>query len=104
MRTRLPSGSLSAYTRTLKGKTYPLISGERDPQNPDHWNWQFTFKQRTADGKLRSRSFSVPRSRSVSFGESQVDSIRQMVQEARALAKPLVTRIADILAFLGKSL
>jgi hypothetical protein len=88
MRTRLPSGSLSAYTRTLKGKTYPLISGERDPQNPDHWNWQFTFKQRTADGKLRSRSFSVPR--------SQVDGVRKMIREVQA--------IADILAFLGKSL
>jgi hypothetical protein len=81
---RPPSGSLSAYTRTIKGVTYPLISDERDPQNPDHWNWQFTFKHPAADGKLRSRSFSVPRS--------------------QALAKPLVARLADILAFLGKSL
>jgi hypothetical protein len=88
MRIRPPSGSLSAYTRTIKGVTYPLISGERDPQNPDHWNWQFTFKQPAADGKLRSRSFSVPR--------SQVDGVRRMIQEART--------IADILAFLGKSL
>jgi hypothetical protein len=88
MRIRPPSGSLSAYTRTIKGVTYPLTFGERDPQNPDHWDWQFTFKHPAADGKLRSRSFSVPR--------SQVDGVRRMIQEARA--------IADILAFLGKSL
>jgi hypothetical protein len=96
MRIRPPSGSLSAYTRTIKGVTYPLVSDERDPQNPDHWNWQFTFKQPAADGKLRSRSFSVPR--------SQVDSVRRMIQEARALAESLVARLAGILAFLGKSL
>jgi hypothetical protein len=71
MRTLLPSGSLSAYTRTLKGKTYPLVSDARDPLDPDHWNWQFTFNQPTANGKLRSRSFSVPR--------AQVDSIQAMI-------------------------
>jgi hypothetical protein len=96
MRIRPPSGSLPAYTRTIKGVTYPLISNERDPQNPDHWNWQFIFKRPAADGKLRSRSFFVPR--------SQVDGVRRMIQEARALAEPLIARLADISAFLGKSL
>jgi hypothetical protein len=96
IRIRPSSGSLSAYTHTIKGTTYPLISDEQDPQNPDHWNWQFTFKQPATNGKLRSRSFSVPR--------SQVDGVRRMIKESRALAKPLVAGLTGILAFLDKFL
>jgi hypothetical protein len=44
MRIRSPFGSLSTHTRTIKGKTYLLISGDsakptlhdRDPLNPDY--------------------------------------------------------------------
>jgi hypothetical protein len=38
-----PSGSLNQFVATNKktGITYPKVNGDRDPNNPDHWRWNF---------------------------------------------------------------
>lgn len=63
MRLQIPSGSLNKFTFTSKknGKTYPLVDGDRDPKNPAHWNWSYSYKQRTPSGKFCTRSVSVAR-------------------------------------------
>jgi hypothetical protein len=86
MKSRSPSGSLSGVTRTIKGKTYPIIDGDRDPDNLQHWNWQYTFKEKIPNGGFRSRSVSVPR--------AKVSEVRSMLTSGSS--------ISEILAFLGR--
>jgi hypothetical protein len=40
-------------------KEYPLVLGERDPQNVRHWFWQLTYKEKQPSGKYKSRTVSV---------------------------------------------
>jgi hypothetical protein len=86
MRLRSPSGSLSQFTAQKKGTTYPAVPGDRDPQNIDHWYWQFTYKERSDDGQLRSRAVAVRR--------GDVPTVRSMILHHSS--------IAEILTFLGK--
>jgi hypothetical protein len=86
MRLCSPSGSLSQFTAQKKGTTYPAVFGDRDPHNIDHWYWQFTYKERSADGQLRSRKVSVPR--------DHVPTVRSMILHHSS--------ISEILTFLGK--
>jgi hypothetical protein len=86
MKFRSPSGSLSGVTRTIKGKTYPIVDGDRDPDNLQHWNWQYTFKEKIPNEGFRSRSVSVPR--------TKVSEIRSMLTSGSS--------ISEILAFLGR--
>jgi hypothetical protein len=87
MKFRSPSGSLTGVTRAIKGKIYPIVHGDRDPDNLQHWNWQYTYKERIANGKFRSRSISVPR--------AKVPGVRSMLISGGS--------ISEILAFLSKN-
>jgi hypothetical protein len=88
MKFRSPSGSLSGVTRTIKGKTYPIVDGDRDPDNLQHWTWQYTFKEKIPNEGFRSRSVSVPR--------TKVLEIHSMLTSGSS--------ISEILAFLGRKL
>jgi hypothetical protein len=88
MKFRSPSGSLSGVTRTIKGKIYPIVDGDRDPDNLLHWNWQYTYKEKTSPGQFRSRSVSVSR--------SKVSEVRSMLSSSRS--------ISDILTFLERGI
>ncbi len=63
---RVPGRSGTLYQRTKKKqlrsgqiKEYPLVLGERDPQNIRHWFWQLTYKEKQPSGKYKSRTVSV---------------------------------------------
>jgi hypothetical protein len=63
---RVPGRSGTLYQRTKKKqlqngqtKEYPLVPGDRDPHNVEHWFWQLTYKEKQADGKYKSRTISV---------------------------------------------
>ena len=63
---RVPGRSGTLYQRTKKKqlqngqtKEYPLVIGDRDPQNVKHWFWQLTYKKRQADEKYKSCTVSV---------------------------------------------
>jgi hypothetical protein len=86
MKFRPPCGSLSGVTRTIKGKTYPIIDGDQDPDNLQHWNRQYTYKEKIPNKGFRSRSVSVPR--------AKVSEVRSMLTSGSS--------ILEILAFLGK--
>jgi hypothetical protein len=86
MKFRSPCGSLSSVTRTIRGKTYPIVDGDRDPDNLQHWNWQYTYKEKVPNEGFRSRSVSVPR--------AKVTEVRSMLTSGRP--------ISEILAFLGR--
>jgi hypothetical protein len=58
------SGTLCQRTKQKKLKSgeikeYPLVSGNRDPQNIDHWFWNLTYKEKDEDGKYRTHTASV---------------------------------------------
>jgi hypothetical protein len=65
MRLNQPSGSLNQFTETNKnnGFTYPRLPNgtDRDPHNPHHWRWNFTFKLLSQYGRFITKSVSVPR-------------------------------------------
>jgi hypothetical protein len=86
MKFRSPCGSLSGVTRTIKGKTYPIVDGDRDPDNFQHWNWQYTYKEKIPNKGFRSRSVSVPR--------TKVSEVRSMLTSG--------SLISEILVYLGK--
>jgi hypothetical protein len=88
MKFRSPSGSLSGVTRTIKGKIYPSVDGDRDPDNLQHWNWQYTYKEKIPNKGFRSRSVSVPR--------AKVSEVRSMLTSGSS--------ISEIVAFLGRKL
>ena len=57
---RVPGRSGTLYQRTKKKqlqngqtKEYPLVLGERDPQNVRHWFWQLTYNPHSALQLLR---------------------------------------------------
>jgi hypothetical protein len=63
---RVPGRSGTLHQRTKKkrlksGKIveYPLIDGNRCPNNNFHWFWQLTWKQKGDDGKYRTQIASV---------------------------------------------
>jgi hypothetical protein len=52
-------GSLHQFTQKVTNKhgetvEYPKVRGERNPDNPKHWKWQITWKEKI-DGKWRTR-------------------------------------------------
>jgi hypothetical protein len=58
------NGSLHQFTQKVKNKRgeiveYPKVRGDRDPNNPLHWQFQVTWKEKI-DGKWKSRCRSVP--------------------------------------------
>ncbi|MCY7337950.1 MAG: hypothetical protein LH613_17350 [Chamaesiphon sp.] len=58
------NGSLNQFTQKVKNKSgevieYPKINGIRDPDNPQHWRWHFTYKGKDKDGKYRTHTLSV---------------------------------------------
>jgi hypothetical protein len=59
----IPSGSLNQFVATNKktGTTYPKVNGDRDPNNPNHWRWNYTYKLPTSDGGFITKSVSVHR-------------------------------------------
>jgi hypothetical protein len=66
LRQRVPGRSGTLYQRTKKKqlqngqiKEYPLVIGNRDPHNVQHWFWQLTYKEKQPDGKYKSRTVSV---------------------------------------------
>ena len=45
------NGSLNQFTQKVKNKhgdviEYPKVNGIRDPNNPKHWRWKLTWKDR----------------------------------------------------------
>jgi hypothetical protein len=78
MRLNTPSGSLNQFVTTNKksGVQYPKVNGDRDPHNPNHWRWNYTYKLLTPSGRFLTKSVSVDRSlipklqRAISAGDS----------------------------------
>jgi alpha-ketoglutarate-dependent taurine dioxygenase len=62
MRLNTPSGSLNKFLATNQktGTTYPKVNGQRDPNNVDHWRWNYTYKLQTPSGSI-TKSVSVHR-------------------------------------------
>jgi hypothetical protein len=63
---RIPGRSGTLYQRTKKKKLkdgstkeYPLVSGQRQVDNVNHWFWQLTFKSKQPDGEFKSQTISV---------------------------------------------
>jgi hypothetical protein len=44
----------------IKGKTYPIVDGDQDPDNLQCWKWQHSYKGKMPTEGFRSRSVSVP--------------------------------------------
>jgi hypothetical protein len=45
------NGSLNQFTQKVKNKhgdviEYPKVNGIRDPNNPKHWRWKLTWKEK----------------------------------------------------------
>ncbi len=71
------SGSLYRYLKNKKLKSgvvssYPRVSGVRDPNNPDHWYWGYSYEV-NSDGQWKGRSLSVPRNK-VRIVQQMIDS------------------------------
>jgi hypothetical protein len=59
------SGCLYKYLKNKKLKSgavasYPRVDGTRNPDNPDHWYWGYSYEV-LEDGEWKGRSLSVPR-------------------------------------------
>ncbi|NJQ96737.1 MAG: hypothetical protein HC784_01540 [Hydrococcus sp. CSU_1_8] len=57
-------GSLNQFVRKVKNSKgqivlYPKVKGQRNPNNPRHWAWNLTWKDKV-DDKFISRSTNVP--------------------------------------------
>jgi lysyl-tRNA synthetase class I len=57
------NGSLNQYTQKVRNKRgevveYPKVRGERDPDNPKHWQWKLTWKE-SVDGRWVTRGINV---------------------------------------------
>jgi DNA N-6-adenine-methyltransferase (Dam) len=71
------SGRLYSYTKdkTLKSgviASYPRVTGERDPNNLEHWYWGYSYEV-LENGEWRGRSLSVPRNK-VAPVQAMIDS------------------------------
>jgi hypothetical protein len=58
------NSSLHQFTQKVKNKRdeiveYPKVKGDRDPNNPLHWQFQVTWKEKI-NGEWKSRCRSVP--------------------------------------------
>jgi DNA (cytosine-5)-methyltransferase 1 len=74
----LKNGSLHQFVRKVKNRDgkvveYPKVKGERDPNNPRHWQWQLSWKEKV-DNKWRTRCLSVPANKAL--------KVRKMIAEA----------------------
>jgi hypothetical protein len=75
------SGSLYPYLSDRKLKngiiaSYPRVEGQRDPNNPDHWYWAYSFEEKVGDN-WRNRSLPVPKFR--------VATLRQMIADGMSV-------------------
>jgi hypothetical protein len=71
-----PSGSLYQYIKNIKLKSgqitsYPRTSGEREPDNLNHWYWGYNYKIKESNS-WKTKSLSVPR--------RKVDIVRRMIE------------------------
>ena len=86
------SGSLCNFTQQKvdkDGKTreYPPVEGERELGNPQHWYWQFTWKQKDEGGKFVTQTQTVPR--------RKVETVRSLIEQN--------TSVVGILEYLRSS-
>jgi hypothetical protein len=77
---RIPGRSGTLYQRTKKKKLkdgstkeYPLVEGERQVENVNHWFFQLTFKSKQLDGKFKSQTISV--------SPSQVPTVKLLIAQ-----------------------
>jgi hypothetical protein len=80
------SGSLCSRTKKKRlangeEREYPAISGDRDPDRYDHWFWQYTYKERQADGQFRTRTVSV--------SQQQAPIVRDLIESGAVVARIL---------------
>jgi uracil phosphoribosyltransferase len=61
MRIQTPSGSINKFTTQKNGKTYPVVVGDRDPNNIEHWNWNYSYKPKMPNGKFVTKTVAVSR-------------------------------------------
>jgi hypothetical protein len=57
------NGSLNQFTQKVKNKhgdviEYPKVNGIRDPNNPKHWRWKLTWKEKI-DNRWLTRGLPV---------------------------------------------
>jgi hypothetical protein len=57
------NGSLNQFTQKVKNKhgdviEYPKVKGIRDPNNPKHWRWKLTWKEKI-DNRWLTRGLPV---------------------------------------------
>jgi hypothetical protein len=77
---RIPGRSGTLYQRTKKKKLkdgstkeYPVVSGQRQVDNVNHWFWQLNFKSKQLDGKFKSQTVSV--------APSQVPTVKLLIEQ-----------------------
>jgi hypothetical protein len=61
MKIQTPSGSLNKFTSRKNGQTYPVVVGDRDPNNVNHWNWNYSYKSKMPNGKFVTKTVAVSR-------------------------------------------
>ncbi|WP_082209916.1 hypothetical protein [Fischerella sp. PCC 9605] len=71
------SGCLYKYLKNKKLKSgavasYPRVDGTRNPDNPDHWYWGYSYEV-LEDGEWKGRSLSVPKHKVVAV-QAMIDS------------------------------
>ncbi len=77
------SGSLYRYLKHKKLKSgviasYPAVESERDPDNPSHWYWGYSYEV-LENGKWNSRSLSVPKSKVLAV-QGMIDSHKSVCE------------------------
>jgi hypothetical protein len=77
---RIPGRSGTLHQRTKKKKLkdgstreYPLVDGQRQVENVNHWFWQLNFKSKQPDGKFKSQTISV--------SIAQVATVRLLIEQ-----------------------
>jgi hypothetical protein len=56
-----------------KIREYPTVEGDRDPENIQHWYWQFTYKVKNDWGKFVTQTQTVPR--------RKVTTVRSLIEQ-----------------------
>lgn len=82
------NGSLNQFTQKVKNKhgdviEYPKVNGIRDPDNPKHWRWKLTWKEKI-DSRWLTRGLPVKPSQVAKVkksiaGNVGIDEIREFL-------------------------
>jgi len=82
------NGSLDRFTQKVKNKSgevieYPKINGIRDPDNPKHWRWKLSWKEKVNERwitrGLHVKPSQVAKVKKLIVGNAGIDTIRELL-------------------------